>query len=120
MGRYAFFSTGLEYKFAFGVQSSHDITLFGGRLVWDMRHMEWSSEEKEYTLACIRHLETILGIEPTPFPEFKQTLNGTEALWNAIEKKVKSKSELYYRVLLGCLIYHQLLYTAELSCKFEL
>lgn len=31
MGRYVQFSTGFEYKFTFGVQSSLDVTLFGGR-----------------------------------------------------------------------------------------
>ena len=30
MGRYAFFNTEYEYKFAFGVQDSCDILLFGG------------------------------------------------------------------------------------------
>ena len=32
MGRYVFFSTGFEYKFWFGVQSSSDILEFGGCL----------------------------------------------------------------------------------------
>jgi hypothetical protein len=31
MGRDCFFSTGMEYRFAFAIQSSGDILLFGGK-----------------------------------------------------------------------------------------
>ncbi len=51
MGRYAFFSTGLEYKFGFASQSSYDITEFYGVWQQDFRYSEndisWSQEDKE-------------------------------------------------------------------------
>lgn len=46
MGRYAFFSTGMEYKFWFAVQNSADILEFGGQSRNhrgpDMGMIQWS------------------------------------------------------------------------------
>lgn len=46
MGRYAFFSTGVEYKFGFAVQESSDILAFGGyRSLRDPEQIAWIAEK---------------------------------------------------------------------------
>lgn len=113
MGRYAFFNTGLEYKFRFGEQSSYDMQEFGGREIAyddndiDHRHHEWIQED--------RHI-----------PEFN--LIKSEIDLNKYEKNLEGTYSLCYDLYdldvsctyrLGCLIYHQLLYTEVLTCRYE-
>jgi hypothetical protein len=117
MGRYAFFSTGLEYKFAFATQESSDITKFGG-WVHSETKIIWSSKEKDILLTRIRSLEHILGRSEFDFSQFEMSLEGTYEMRESIDVK-HSYSPLIYTYLLGCLIYHQLLYTDVLICSFE-
>jgi hypothetical protein len=46
MGRYVYFSTGIEYKFGFAVQPSEDILAFGGyRSLRDPEQIVWIAEK---------------------------------------------------------------------------
>ena len=121
MGRYAFFNTGFEYKFTFAVQESHDILTFGGEynLDEDDPNVEWVAEED---LAGI--LEKLRRLEEGPaidFEKFGKNLDGTHDLMNHLWDLSKDTADevVHARYRLGCLIYHQLLYTPELSAGFE-
>jgi hypothetical protein len=61
MGRYAFFSTGLEFKFRFGVQESEDIRTFGGVFRYDLSGQdfchEWDRQDRETILQEIQTLQ---------------------------------------------------------------
>jgi len=46
MGRYATFSTGFEYKFSFGSQSSYDMYRFGGHQFHDITPFSEKNETK--------------------------------------------------------------------------
>lgn len=102
MGRYAFFNSEFEYKFAFGVQESSDIELFGG--VGHEGIHTWTQDDRTYILSTL----STLNID---FEAYEKNLDGTYALQNDLNLDCTLK--------LGCLIYHQLLYTDVLSCEYE-
>lgn len=102
MGRYAFFNTEFEYKFAFGVQDSNDIQLFGG--IGHEGVHTWSEEDKPYIYELLKDLHI-------DFEKYINNIDGTYEL----EKDLHIDSTRK----LGCLIYHQLLYTEELTCEYE-
>jgi hypothetical protein len=114
MGRYANFNTGFEYKFSFGGQSSYDIQEFGGEISGekvngydiDMEH-KWTQEDKKNP-----SLELIAS--EIDFNKYEKNLEGTQKL--AWDLYVLSLDHTY---ILGCLIYHQLLYTDVLTCSYE-
>ncbi len=126
MGRWAFFSTGLEYKFLFGVQPSEDITLFGGESsdinyemgyqtqIWDRIH--FPEIEKE-----LKGLLDWLGEEPVKWDLYTKDLKGTQELRDDLRGLYEKdhNEELVARYTLGCLIYHQLLYTEALQADYE-
>lgn len=102
MGRYAFFNTEFEYKFAFGVQDSSDIQYFGG-IAEEIGLHTWTQDDKIYIYDLVKDL--------CDFDKYEKNLHGTYAL----EKDL----QLNYTYNLGCLIYHQLLYTDVLCCEYE-
>ena len=102
MGRYAFFNTEFEYKFAFGVQESSDIQLFGG--LGEEGIHEWSDYDKKYISKLLEDLHI-------DFEAYEKTLDGTYALENDLD--------IHCTLKLGCLIYHQLLYTDALMCTYD-
>ena len=124
MGRYAFFNTGLEYKFRFGVQDSNDITLFGGtsivRETPDSTHT-WTSEDKEVVAEKLKVLLEWLGEPSLDFALYEKTVDGTwklkSELYDLFHKD--HDEELVARYILGCLIYHQLLYEKLLQVDYE-
>ena len=99
MGRYAFFNTEYEYKFAFGVQDSSDILLFGG--IGEEGIHTWTQEDKTYIL------QKLISID---FEKYEKNVHGTYALEGDVSD---------YTQKLGCVIYHQLLYIDELTCEYE-
>lgn len=133
MGRYAFFSTGLEYKFGYGCQNSRDILLFGGlgnyrgiissplfeEEDYESPYHEWSQKDKEKNLIRLHRIAQSLGRELINFDSYEKNLDGTHALRNAIRDDFEVMSEESYLYLLGCLIYHQLLYEDKLTCTYE-
>jgi hypothetical protein len=124
MGRYAFFNTGLEYKFGFGIQTSGDIKRFGG---FDNNSIDnpihvWSQEDKEYILGILKDMEKGYDILPIDFSEFENSLKGTNRVHSKLLENISKKcedAELYYKYYLGAIIYHQLLYTRILTAEYE-
>jgi hypothetical protein len=130
MGRYAFFSTGYEYKFAFAVQPSEDILTFGGsqRLRRDdeededMGNVRWTREED---LAYIHtKLTTDFDFPLPPVHAYEKTLKGLYAFRQDLKLDTNRWNEGDYatkfsRFLLGALIYFQLHMEPTLSVRFE-
>ena len=131
MGRYAFFSTGLEYKFAYGIQDSFEMRKFAGIITTtadgyksDTHAHAWSaSRDKEYILEHLQNLITETELTLPDFSAFEPTIYGTLALRSMLEsqlsKHYKEIGTAYYTFELGCMIYHQLLYEPELSVRYE-
>lgn len=108
MGRYAYFSTGFEYKFVFGIQPSTDIALFG------------TGFDDEEGNPCHEWTETDI-------PLLKEYLDEYTVDWNLYAKSVDGTSkllwvlrELPHDIVLACVIYHQLLYCCPLAVDYEL
>ncbi len=125
MGRYAFFNTGLEYKFRFGVQPSADIRMFGGRICNELYegldfHHEWEKKDKIFVLEQLQSLQEWLG-ESVNFEMYEKNVQGTfqlkSDLYDLYEKD--HNEELLARYILGCCIYHQLLYMEKLEVAYE-
>jgi hypothetical protein len=124
MGRYAFFNTGIEYKFAFGVQSSEDILEFGGyaniQPNKDIGNIKWNLLDITYILEVLETLAKELEVSLPNFKGYDLTVGGTYNLKNFLGNNLNFDYIISYCFLLGCLIYHQLLYTEELTAEFEL
>ncbi len=118
MGRYAFFNTGFEYKFAFGSQSSAELMLFGGEYMSFPDHchqMIWEAPFDLYTCRdMLRKLEMSHGYSPFDLSSYPKTLAGTERV--RAEMREKGLTDTY---ILGLLIYHQLQYMPYLTGRFE-
>lgn len=113
MGRYAFFNTEFEYKFSFGIQPSDDIELFGGYITRDyniddncMEHT-WTSEDKSFIVCQINSYNINFEI-------YEKNLKGTQQLYHYLCDTISNST-----IRLGCVIYHQLLYTPVLTCRYE-
>lgn len=134
MGRHARFSTTFEYKFAFGIQPSSDITIFGGkgndeedeengdedykqfRSLYSCQ--SWSREDKDHIM---RELSKFEGFIMPDFEKYTMDTDGTYEIYKDvfdINNEINDK-QMMYTFCLGCLIYHQLLYCTELSCYYE-
>lgn len=127
MGRYAFFNTELEYKFAFGIQSSEDIQEFGGQDTTnyeknnnnDLSH-RWTEEDKDDVLSEIRHLEDFYSFEIFDFSKYTKDIDGTYQIKYDFYKNNKYLEVYHYKYLLGLLIYHQLEYKTPLIVEYEI
>ena len=126
MGRYAFFNTDLEYKFRFGVQSSSDMRKFGGRICHEKYqggdfHHEWEKKDCEDILNHIENLFEWLGEGHVDFDSYEKTVEGTYTLKHDLYELYEKDhdEELVARYILGCCIYHQLLYTDKLEVSYE-
>ena len=127
MGRYAKFSTGVEYKFAFALQNSADMQeWFGVTLVplkgssqgyhvwyeWDDAQLIWNALCKE--MPNVSEFEAFVK-------RFASTTKGTEELrwqaYNWISERF-SNAELTVRLVLGCMIWHQLQYCNTLFVAY--
>lgn len=116
MGRYAFFDTGVEYKFWFAVQPSDDITCFGGRRV---TRMEWNAEEDlKYTMKELKELVEKYNYTLPEFEAYEKNEEGTRKLYRDVASRYELK-EQDAKFCLGCIIYHQLTYKPNLTCDYE-
>ncbi len=127
MGRWAYFNTGVSYKFAHG-QSSYDITeLFSD---YDENSYEdqsgtslvsWNTKVKEE----IKEWIDFKVVNDSEFPKvvwdsFEASAKGTEELLKKLyETSSDVVEEILYKYILACIIYHQLTYVEKLSCEFE-
>ncbi len=126
MGRYAFFNTDLEFKFRFAVQPSSDMRTFGGRMCHEKYegsdyHHEWEKKDMEYIMDEIKGLLDWLGVEPVDFEKYEKNLEGTHELRYVLDDLYRKKhsEDLVARYILGCCIYHQLLYMEKLTVHYE-
>ncbi|NBO61025.1 MAG: hypothetical protein EBU82_08650 [Flavobacteriia bacterium] len=132
MGRYAFFNTKLEYKFRFGIQSSSDMRRFGGRICHEKYqggdfHHEWEKKDMEFIKGEIDYLLKWFNEgqfkeeEPVKFEAYEKNLEGTYTLKEDLYDLYKKghDEELLARYILGCCIYHQLLYADKLTVHYE-
>jgi hypothetical protein len=123
MGRYAFFNTGYEYKFAFAVQGGEDIQQFGGQDVstsYELAH-SWSPNDIETIREELRDYEEHYDIKFPKVEDFPKTEKGTWQISNAmyeLNKKTGNWST-YYTAVLGLLILHQLQYEPDLHAHYE-
>ena len=119
MGRYAFFSTGVEYKFWFAVQPTSDILKFGGHRLYardsESLHHVWNSANTVWKriLDLSRVNEVLLKQWISQFPA---TVNGTEQLIADIDGSHFGSDAA---IVLGLIIWHQLLYTPRLYAEYE-
>jgi hypothetical protein len=119
MGRYAFFNTGMEYKFWFAIQNSSDILAFGGEGngdYEDAKH-EWTSDDLEYIHAKLVICAKENSLTLPDFTKFEKSLDGTYEIYELEFECVDEKIAAYFT--LGCVIYHQLLYTPTLKARYE-
>ena len=128
MGRYANFNTGFKYKFVFGVQPSDDITQFGGDLndtddaeynSYYSGHV-WKDEDKNKIMSILKDFGE--GFVVPDFSRYETSVEGTYVMYyNLLEEIIEhnSKVEEFFKFVLGCLIYHQLLYESYLSVQYE-
>jgi hypothetical protein len=117
MGRYAFFNTGLEYKFKFAIQSSSDMLDFEGLSSYggnddEMYHSWKKTDEIKIKKTLDEYYE-----DKVDLTKFEKNLNGTYDLKEYLET-ITDIRECGY--VLGYLIYHQLQYVDELSVKYEI
>jgi hypothetical protein len=134
MGRYAEFNTGFEYKFSFGIQDSSDMQYFGGEVndtddvfynTYYSGHV-WSERDKEMILSILNRFGE--GFILPDFSKYERTLDGTYKLYGSNFYKLNDlercgDKKLYKKIakfMLGCLIYHQLLYVDKLYVTYEL
>lgn len=108
MGRYAFFSTGLEYKFRFAIQPSEDMLQFNG-ISYDGPDADslihkW--EKKTDELLIKKKLEDYhyddIKIDLT---KFENNLEGTYDLKDHLDNIKEINDDHEFK--LGYLIYHQ-------------
>lgn len=121
MGRYAFFNTTFEYKFAFAIQPSSDMLMFGGSEVQtkydeDFGH-SWTKEDLPEIMETLKIISKFCCIPIPKFESYEKSLEGTKIMRNELDKQIKDP--LDYRFLLGCLIYHQLTYKEPLTVEYE-
>ncbi len=125
MGRYAFFNTDLEYKFRFGIQPSSDIRIFGGRICHEHYtggnfHHEWEQKDKEYIWERVQNISSWFGKDAVNIEAYEKNLEGTSELKNDMYALYDQyHDEIVARYILGCCIYHQLLYVDKLEVSYE-
>ena len=126
MGRYATFSTGLDIKFAFGIQPSQDICEFGGLTDVINGIHYWKEEDRATCLERVLSIQEEHGITYLPdWNSYELSLAGTKKMRDDVYTHVLDiqppgfQNGPYYLYLLGCTIYHQLLYEPTLKADFE-
>lgn len=123
MGRWAYFNTGVDYKFAFASQPTGDILKFSGQDITEedgeYRHM-WVRKFDLETVRALLQMTSEMYVEPK-WESYEQTKEGTELLHQDLYNTLDTDGadETVYRYILGCLIYHQLLYTPVLVANYE-
>lgn len=134
MGRYAFFNTEFEYKFIFAVQPSEDILKFGGIPDLEDKHSPkhtWTTKDKDLILGRLKDLEESLNLPTHDFERYEKSVKGTWKLREFLytieinacfifKGASEEYSKLFATYILGCILYHQLLYTEVLTASYEL
>ncbi len=134
MGRYAYFSTGIEYKFAFAVQDSDDILKYGGyRSLENQNCLVWIAEydlpklEKRLNLLTLNISEyekTEAGYQKfiiVVSDQLREKFGIKDSYFDLLNIPKKDKCQLveYYSYILGYSIYFQLHMSPILSVEYE-
>ena len=122
MGRSCFFNTGVEYKFAFACQPSEDILKFGGvpTFAYEGSHKhEWTIVDRPRILGRLRDIEISLDLPEFDIDTVEKTSEGTHKLAHMLHDSKTQNTDLFATYMLGCLVYHQLLYKLDLHCIYE-
>lgn len=118
MGRYAYFSSGYEYKFAFAVQPSSDITeLCGVETGWNK--VSWSKDNQPCILEILKEIEVQYCIPSIDFTKYTNNLDGTYELNSDFRDHASIGLDIHWIYRLGAIIYHQLCYNDKLSVEYE-
>jgi hypothetical protein len=113
-----FYHADLDYFFP-KYQLMGDVTEFYGSedSMWDVYGYQWLPADRALILRDLRRLESELFLPTVDFHRFKFDKRGTESLLYYLQSSpIKRKRRLYAKYTLGCIIYHQLLYTRVLRC----
>lgn len=115
MGRYAFFTTGIEYKFKFGIQSSSDMLDFEGLSYYGtdddrMIHIWKKTDEVKIKQKLYDFFQNEIDLT-----KFQKNIDGTSDLREHLETITDD-----YTMILGYMIYHQLQYVDELRVDYEI
>jgi hypothetical protein len=133
MGRYVYFSTGIEYKFGFAVQPSEDILAFGGyRSLRDPEQAAWIAEKD---LDYIRERLSGHGQPTMDLSKYEKNIDGYYSYMHDIENTLQERLNInekgddsdeeeenwgtYYYYRLGHSIYFQLHMTPVLTAEYE-
>lgn len=123
MGRYAFFNTGLEYKFRFAVQPSEDIWEFGGTHDFEENsdpQISWTEKDIPIILNKLRDMEDAYGLLEFNCSNYGKSLKETYKLKDDLRENLDLVDKTHCKYLLGWLIYHQLLYQPRLIASYEI
>lgn len=128
MGRYAFFNTGFEYKFRFGIQMSDSIQMFGGLgNIYGSRqsahpYHEWVTDDLPCIEKKLRDITCSLNQELLDIPSYEATIEGTYHVFQALTSlyHIHPNEKMVAQYILGACIYHQLLYKSKLTVEYEI
>ena len=116
--RVSFYHIDLDYFFP-KYQRMEDVTQFYGYedSMWDVYGYQWLRADRALILRDLRRMESELFLPIMDFHRFKFNRSGTDALMYYLQSSpIKRNRRLYAKYTLGCIIYHQLLYTRVLQC----
>lgn len=128
MGRYAYFSTGVEHKFWFSVQESSDILQFYGEsnITYDddngnnYEHIWEAKYDRERLLHKLNRIQKEHDLPVIDWNQYPNTTEGTNKLrFELFGMNPSGNLKIMAFYLLGAVIYHQLLYTERLTCQYE-
>jgi hypothetical protein len=117
MGRYANFSSGFQYKFAFGVQDSSDIEEFDGEYTKkggtmdccidedDCDIISWSPDQSIDVLRLANAVSDKMHITHSELNQYSSEYDA----WFELDEKFKEENEVHRaKFILGALIAYQL------------
>jgi hypothetical protein len=126
MGRYAFFSTDIEYKFSFAVQSSEDMLEFGGKHDFSKYneigyayHSWTANDDAPGILKRLKQIQQVKGYPELDWAQFSYDPAGTQRLREVLGEYLSREDASHCFYELGCIIYHQLLYEPLLTVVYE-
>lgn len=124
MGRILHFNTGFICDLSYN-ELCMDIVLYGGISNEDRNerhhgHVWNAAEDFVYIQTYLQEFTADCNFTEIDFTKYDASPEGTQELYTDLMKNIQtvnSENEIYNHIL-GCIIYHQLLYTDELVVKY--
>lgn len=110
-----FYPTQFVYYFPRNIQDPTDMTKWSGKPRfhnYEAQHV-WTHEDFFPILKSIQKQEDELGLPLLRLDAFAENLEGTKKLYSELVSYLNLYDGRHYKYLLGCLIFHQLLYARE-------